>query len=136
MGADAGQIFRRLIIHQRRKATRAQMAELDDVLESDIWEAEFWDDPQAGPSTPAHQPFGQAAHQLYDDGDQIMRSSPGIPVAQTPYRPPVESEEERWAREAAEAEEAEREAEEAEAARRVEEAYWQQQAASDGMDID
>lgn len=155
------QIYRRMILLQRRKAEHAQLYSFEqatggvDPLLADI---DFWDDVDSPPFSSPTEPSSSATirAQLHPVDEDHAMSSPHASQRQaglsTPPRwhhlqpPPQlrtlheESEDERWAREAAEAEQAEAEqnweamddaayeAEEAELATRVEEGYYRNQA--------
>ena len=153
-----GQIFRRMVVHQRRKAQSVELAmhdrEFGSDFDTDFWEDELDDPDPGGPShgslyydlgSPSIHMRLQQAQDADADADAIMYSSPfRQPLTPAPMqryhdsRSTYESDEDRWAREAAEAEQVERDMEEMDIARQVEEAY---QAATRsppaaGMDID
>jgi hypothetical protein len=106
------QIFRRLMILQIRKAHHAQLVSLEtETGGSDTLLPDFWEEDLA-PFRPSDRNHTYSAEVC--DGDELMDHGEGLPD---------ETEEGRWASEAAEAEEAEVEAEEVELARQAEEAF-------------
>lgn len=120
--ADDEELFRRFEVHRIRKIQRAQLAEEERELGAEPMSPDFWDEPFDPPAGPSRRKRPDTDDSMCDPRTPLQHRHAEYPSINLTIQ--EETEEERWAREAAEAEDAEWEAAELEAIRQFEEEQW------------